>query len=530
MNEVEIIIKVVNLAKAGLNEAKQGAKEVEEEGGGALKKFGAVAMAVGAVAGIALVKFAQSASKAASDAQQSLGGTQAVFGKYADQIVAKSNEAAQQVGISSNAYRENANIIGSLFKNQGVATDQLAGKTEKIIQLGADLAATYGGSASKAIEAVGDAYKGITRPLEAYGISLHAALVTQEEYRIAGVSTAAGFHKLTEAQQIATKQQAITNLIMKQGKDAQGQFAIQTNTLAEKSQILKAQWTDLSATIGAKLIPAESKLLSIGSQVLAFFERNPAALHAAEAAVAALTVAFIALAVAMAANPVGLVIIGLAALAAGLTYAWQKSQLFRAVVITVFKSVADVVLGSIHAILAAFAGFFGVLGHLPGKAGAAFRAAANAAHTAANAVGALKNQIDAIPNNKTINIGVHTSFYQTGKAPGSYGNGLGVLVSGGSGHKLGSGGYMGQGAASGGIRSGLTMVGENGAELIDFGSGRVYNHGETNRMVRNSGTGGSSVVHLVIDTAGSQLDKLLQQILKKSIRVQGGNVQAVLGS
>jgi hypothetical protein len=120
-------------------------------------KFGKVAAGVGrtvargvAVGVVALGAFGVASVKAASDAEQSLGASETVFGKYADTVVKQSRRADTQLGLSANSYRESANLIGSLFRNQGVAADQLAGKTRGMIKTGADLAATYGGTTAQA--------------------------------------------------------------------------------------------------------------------------------------------------------------------------------------------------------------------------------------------------------------------------------------------------------------------------------------------------------------------------------------------
>jgi hypothetical protein len=164
------------------------------------------------------------------------------------------------------------------------------------------------------------------------------------------------------------------------------------------------------------------------------------------------TAAQAALNVVLTLNPIGLVVVAIAALTAGIIYAYKHSETFRAVFLTVFKSVGNIVLGTVSKIIGAFEGLFGVLGHLPGKAGSAFRSAANAARGARQTVDGLRASLNNIPTHKQVNIGVHTTFYQTGKAPGSYGNGLGVIAP----------------RASGGpVSNGTTyLVGEEGPELF----------------------------------------------------------------
>lgn len=86
------------------------------------------------------------------------------------------------------------------------------------------------------------------------------------------------------------------------------------------------------------------------------------------------------------------------------------------------------------------------------------------------------------------------------------------------------------GAMGGGPRSGLTLVGEHGPELAFLAPGTmVKSNPDTMRMLSNAaGSGGTT--SLTIDSSGSRFDELLLEILRKSVRARGGNVQVVLGA
>lgn len=91
-----------------------------------------------------------------------------------------------------------------------------------------------------------------------------------------------------------------------------------------------------------------------------------------------------------------------------------------------------------------------------------------------------------------------------------------------------------QGAASGGVRSNLTWVGEQGPELVSLPAGStVHTAGDSQRMMRNAGGqggGGTAVVRLVADHATERsLIGVLFSLLRTEIAAQGGNVQVVLG-
>lgn len=90
---------------------------------------------------------------------------------------------------------------------------------------------------------------------------------------------------------------------------------------------------------------------------------------------------------------------------------------------------------------------------------------------------------------------------------------------------LAAGGVVG--AASGGPRSGLVMVGERGRELVRLPAGsRVMNNAQTERAMAGGHGGGVLQIEWVGDRGG---DALLKWI-RESIRIRGGSVQTVLGS
>lgn len=247
--------------------ANAGGMGVRVRKAGKTAAIGLTALGVGGA--LALAKLGAASIKSASDAQQSAGATETVFGRYASRVVKDSRRASDAYGLSANEYRNNANLIGSLFKNQGVRSDELAGKTKNMIGTAADLAATFGGPTSKAVEALGSAFKGEFDPLEAYGISIKQSTINTEAMRVAQVKTTKDFNKLTTAQQTAAKQQAATNLINKQAASSSGAFSRETGTLAHQQQVLGAKLENIKTRIGAGLLPGLTALATtVNTQVL----------------------------------------------------------------------------------------------------------------------------------------------------------------------------------------------------------------------------------------------------------------------
>ncbi|MEU4950013.1 hypothetical protein [Streptomyces lavendulae] len=87
------------------------------------------------------------------------------------------------------------------------------------------------------------------------------------------------------------------------------------------------------------------------------------------------------------------------------------------------------------------------------------------------------------------------------------------------------------GAAGGGPRSRMTLVGEQGPELVDLAPGsRVRSHPDSKRIadgMAGGGGGGPITIQLMLD--GRQVADAIIDPLRYEIRTRGGNVQAALG-
>ncbi|HEY0889650.1 MAG TPA: hypothetical protein VGE38_08580 [Nocardioides sp.] len=136
-----------------------------------------------------------------------------------------------------------------------------------------------------------------------------------------------------------------------------GAAANAADTEAGKAKILSVQYGELQETIGQKLLPIMASLTDAGLRAVDWIDRNQklvavlvgafggllAVVWSISAAVKAYTAVQTALNVVMSANPIGLIIIAVAALVAGIVIAYKRSETFRDVVsgaLAVVKSAA----------------------------------------------------------------------------------------------------------------------------------------------------------------------------------------------
>lgn len=228
-------------------------------------KIGRIGSVVGKVGGAiassfavgAIVDFGKQAVDSYSTLEQSIGGVEAVFGDASKTVTGFGEAAAESVGLAASEYNTLSTQLGGLLKNSGIYQDtqDLAGATNDLVTIGADLAATYGGTTAEAVAALGSAFRGEADPAERYALNLKASAVNAKAMEL-GLTDAEG--KVSEA----GKAQAIMALITEQSSDAMGQYGREADTVAGKQARLTAKFEDAKATIGSKLLPV----------VLALFE------------------------------------------------------------------------------------------------------------------------------------------------------------------------------------------------------------------------------------------------------------------
>lgn len=274
-------------------------------GGAAKKVFAPLAAAA---AGIGIGRFFADAVKGASDLEQSVGAVDAVFKNQAASIKASASAAAMNLGLTRSEYNDLAATLGSLLKNKGIK--DFTGQTQSLINVGADLAAQFGGTTKEAVDALGSALRGETDPIERYGVSMNDAAIKAEAMRMGLVGTSVDAGKVAAAQIRAElaqrkyneavrtygadsdqakkaqaslisaqgalakatsgtkveltdqqKAQAALSLISRQTADAQGAAAREQDTYAGRLARLTASWGDFKATVGGPVIAVLATLM-----------------------------------------------------------------------------------------------------------------------------------------------------------------------------------------------------------------------------------------------------------------------------
>lgn len=293
-----------------------------------------------AIAGAAIIKFGSDAVDAASRTQQAMGAVDSVFGKNAGTVKKWAANAASQLGLAKSEYGELASVIGAQLKNAGLPMDQVTAKTGDLIKLGADLAATYGGTTKEAVEALGAALRGEADPAERYGLALNQTRVNAE-------LAAKGQDKLTGEALAQAKAQTLVAMATKQAGGAVGQFARESDTASGSAQIAAAEWENAQSALGTALLPTIAMVTTKLAGMAKWMGNNTKTVQILAGVILAMSAAVFVLigalkvyeavtkAVAIVSkatwlsNPIFLVIAAVVALGVAMVVLYRKSSTFR---------------------------------------------------------------------------------------------------------------------------------------------------------------------------------------------------------
>jgi hypothetical protein len=597
-NIVEILIKGKDQSGQAVSSADKSTEKLGKTHAEAAKKVKLMAAAGALLA----VKLGKDAVHAASDLGESINAVQTVFGPYTKQMLDQS-KAAEKMGLSQRAFNEAITPLGALLKNSGLPLKDVAKGTLDLTKRAADMASVFNTSVPDALEAIQAGLRGEQDPLEKYGVSLsqakieaeamaeglgHAtksttaihmaqerASLAQEKYNTAvdkygkgstqarqaalglegaqnavNKASTGGAAKFT-AQELAT---ARLNLIMKQTSSTNGDFARTSGGLANSQRIVAAQYENAQAKLGAKLLPIMLTATQVAAKLIDVFSRYQGVLLPLAGAIGVIVLAIkawkaaqIVLDAVLTANPIGVVVVALAAIGTALFIAYKRSETFRNVVTTVFSvvklatltfvaawiKVQIVVLNVFSAIVHGAAAAFGWMPGIGGKLKAARKAFDDFRKIADKALHGIEAQIKTEQAKRQLR-GLMSALAKTASQRlyvDLYLRHHGQLRPGETYSQNASGGvFRGRHYASGGAGGGTGMVNDGGGpEIVRLPNGSmIYPAGQSAGMA--AGWGSNEPIVLEIRSGGSKLDDLLVEIIRRSIRIRGGNVQAVLGT
>lgn len=199
--------------------------------------------------------------KMVGDLEQSLGGAEAVYKDYYDEIVNAAENSASKMGTSTNKYLEYANKIGSLMQGSGLQVSEAYDLTTKAMQRASDVASIMGISIDDAMNAITGAAKGNFTMMDNLGVAMNAT--TLQAYALS-----LGIDKTYSSMTNAEKVQLAYNMFLDQTAQYAGNYEKENETLNGSITTMTANLQNLAAEIGEKILPIATKILEFIAKII----------------------------------------------------------------------------------------------------------------------------------------------------------------------------------------------------------------------------------------------------------------------
>jgi hypothetical protein len=311
----------------GVDRAKKEFKQLEGVGakaGFALKKAMVPAtLALGALA--AGAKSAIAAGEAVNSANARIGQinkSMDLFGESTDyvnnRLVKLAETQGRLTGVSNIQIKESqAQLL--TFKNLAKTANVTGGAFDRATKAVLDMQAANVGGGNAAIalgKALEDPIKGIT--------ALAKSGVTFTEAEKEKIRTLVESNKTLEAQ----------DMILKAIETQVGGVAAAT---ADDTAKMREGFAQVSQSLGMTLLPILEMVTPLMLKIADWARENPGTFKIVAAAIGGIALSIMAINFAMALNPLGMIVIGVAALIAGVAIAYRRFEGFRKIVDTLFS-------------------------------------------------------------------------------------------------------------------------------------------------------------------------------------------------
>ncbi len=200
--------------------------------------------------GQAVLDFGKQAVSAATELQNAQKSLDATFGR-SGAVEQWASDAAENFGLTEAKAKSCLSEMGNLLNSAGIAGDALADMSTDLTGLAADMAEFYGTDFESAFQRIKQGVNGMTEPLKQFGINMSKANL--EAFALSkGVTKT--FDEMSQGEQTMLRYQ----YLLQETADAQGAFAASSDDYTAGLAKLEAGMANLTASIGALLVPALS--------------------------------------------------------------------------------------------------------------------------------------------------------------------------------------------------------------------------------------------------------------------------------
>lgn len=178
--------------------------------------------------------------------EQNIGGSEAVFKEFSDNIQANAQTAYKTAGLSVSDYLAEANKMGSLMQGMGFTVGESFDMSVQWMQRAADVASIMGIDVSSAMQAIEGAAKGNFTMMDNLGVAMNDTALKAYALENGLIKTDKEWAKIGQQQKIA----AAFSMFMDKTAGYAGNYAKENDTLSGSMTTLSAAWENLLSGAG----------------------------------------------------------------------------------------------------------------------------------------------------------------------------------------------------------------------------------------------------------------------------------------
>ena len=178
--------------------------------------------------------------------EQNIGGAEAVFKDFSDNIQANAQTAYKTAGLSVSDYLAEANKMGSLMQGMGFTVGESFDMSVQWMQRAADVASIMGIDVSSAMQAIEGAAKGNFTMMDNLGVAMNDTALKAYALENGLIKTDKEWAKIGQQQKIA----AAFSMFMDKTAGYAGNYVKENETLAGSMTTLSAAWENLLSGAG----------------------------------------------------------------------------------------------------------------------------------------------------------------------------------------------------------------------------------------------------------------------------------------
>ena len=232
---------------------------------GRLDKFGSKISGIGKRLSVGLTLplgiAGGAAIKLASDFEESMNKVDVAFKDASGEVKEFAKTTLSQFGIAQGTALDMAALFGDMSTSMGLSVESAADLSTSLVGLAGDLSSFKNMNIAEVTTALNGVFNGETEALKRLGI-----VMTQSNLQHFAMEQ--GIKKtikqMTQAEMVLLRY----NFVMSKTSNAQGDFARTSDGAANQMRIFQESMKELGATFGAVILPAFTKLVSFGNDVL----------------------------------------------------------------------------------------------------------------------------------------------------------------------------------------------------------------------------------------------------------------------